>query len=353
MNKKEECLVSIYCLTYNHKNYIKKCLDGFVMQKTNFKFKAIVYDDCSTDGTREIVQEYADKYPDIIKTIFPHKNIAQSEGYYKINTLMYENMEGKYYAYCEGDDYWCDEYKLQKQVDFLENNPDYSICFHPACVKYEGFDYDKTDELYPSNITPKEATFENLLMQNYIPTSGVVYRWRFHNENFQDWFPKNIFAGDWQLNLLHASVGKIKMLTDVMSVFRKQPKGINSCFNGNIEDLYLAHGLKMLNQYENIYEKITNHSEYFLNNKYIPELSTIIETYLKNRKFEDLKTIADLYPQKYDIAIEKMINAHISFLKKTNRKLEKRKMYYKTLSIFISSIALFEFILLLYLVVIK
>lgn len=345
----DEIKLSICTVTYNQKDYIAKALDSFLMQKTNFKFQVIVGDDYSTDGTTEILKEYAEKYPDIIKPILREKNIGAA-----LNSLdVYNHAKTKYVAICDGDDYWTDENKLQKQVDFLENNPDYSICFHPACVKYEGFDYDKPDELYPSNITPKEATFENLLMQNYIPTSGVVYRWRFHNENFQDWFPKNIFAGDWQLNLLHASVGKIKMLTDVMSVFRKQPKGINSCFNGNIEDLYLVHGLKMLNQYENIYEKITNHSEYFLNNKYIPELSTIIETYLKNRKFEDLKTIADLYPQKYDIAIKKMNNAHISFLEKTNRKLEKREMYYKTLSIFISSIALFEFILLLYLVVIK
>lgn len=122
-------MVTIRCLTYNHEQYIRQCLDGFVMQKTNFRFEAIVHDDASTDGTAKIIREYAEKYPDIIKPIFETENqYSKRDG--SIGRIMNEHTHGKYIAICEGDDYWIDPYKLQKQVDFLESHPDYVMCSH-------------------------------------------------------------------------------------------------------------------------------------------------------------------------------------------------------------------------------
>ena len=122
-------MVTIRCLTYNHEQYIRQCLDGFVMQKTNFRFEAIVHDDASTDGTAKIIREYAEKYPDIIKPIFETENqYSKRDG--SVGRIMDEHTHGKYVAICEGDDYWIDPYKLQKQVDFLESNPDYVMCSH-------------------------------------------------------------------------------------------------------------------------------------------------------------------------------------------------------------------------------
>lgn len=131
---KSELMVTIRCAAYNHERYIRQCLEGFVMQKTNFRFEAIVHDDASTDGTAKIIKEYADKYPDIIKPIF------ETENQYRKNNLtavMNSHMHGKYIAFCEGDDYWIDPFKLQKQVDFLESHPNFSICTHRYFLFYQ------------------------------------------------------------------------------------------------------------------------------------------------------------------------------------------------------------------------
>ena len=123
-------MVTIQCITYNHEPYIRQCLEGFVMQKANFRFEAIIHDDASTDGTAAIVREYAEKYPDIIKPIFETENqYSKSGGFESLQKIMDDHTHGKYVAICEGDDYWIDSLKLQKQVDFLEDNPDYGMCY--------------------------------------------------------------------------------------------------------------------------------------------------------------------------------------------------------------------------------
>lgn len=128
MNRENtDLLVTIQCLTYNHEPYIRKCLEGFIMQKTNFRFEAIVHDDASTDGTAEIVREYSEKYPGIIRAFFETEN-QYSKHNGVIGKIIRENTHGKYIAMCEGDDFWIDPLKLQKQVDLLENNPSVSLC---------------------------------------------------------------------------------------------------------------------------------------------------------------------------------------------------------------------------------
>ena len=123
-------LVSICSITYNHAPYIRQCLDGFLMQKTNFKYEIIIHDDASTDGTAEIIKEYAEKYPDLITPIFQTENQFSKglRGFYA--RFVYPRAKGKYIALCDGDDYWTDPLKLQKQVDFLEDNPDYVMSSH-------------------------------------------------------------------------------------------------------------------------------------------------------------------------------------------------------------------------------
>ena len=115
--------VSVICLAYNHEKYIRKCLDGFVMQKTNFKFEALVHDDASTDKTAEIIREYEEKYPDIIKPVYQTEN-QHSKKISIFTTFLAPNARGEYLAWCEGDDCWTDPGKLQKQVDFLDAHPD-------------------------------------------------------------------------------------------------------------------------------------------------------------------------------------------------------------------------------------
>ena len=123
-------LVSICCITYNHAQFIRKCLDGFLMQQTDFPIEILIHDDCSTDGTTEIIREYEAKYPELIFPLYEEENQYQHGKAAEIDFYNYRRARGKYIAYCEGDDYWTDSLKLQKQVDFMEANPEYSVCFH-------------------------------------------------------------------------------------------------------------------------------------------------------------------------------------------------------------------------------
>ena len=125
----EKPLVSICCTTYNHAQFIRQCLDGFMMQQTSFPFEVLIHDDASTDGTADIIREYEAKYPGIIKPIYQTEN-QYSKGVKISATYQFPRAQGKYIAMCEGDDYWTDPHKLQKQVDFLESNPGYSLCSH-------------------------------------------------------------------------------------------------------------------------------------------------------------------------------------------------------------------------------
>lgn len=123
-----QLMVSIRCLVYNHEPYIRQCLDGFVMQKTNFRFEAIVHDDASTDGTATIIHEYVKKYPDIIKPIYEKENqYSKHDG--SLKKVVDARMQGKYVALCEGDDYWIDPLKLQKEYDYLEAHPNKALVY--------------------------------------------------------------------------------------------------------------------------------------------------------------------------------------------------------------------------------
>lgn len=124
--KSNKIIVSVCCLAYNHESYIRKCLEGFLIQKTDFPFEILIHDDASTDGTEEIIREYEAKYPNIIKPLYEKENQWQ-KGRRGSAIFNFPRARGKYIALCEGDDYWTDPYKLQKQVDFLEANEDYGL----------------------------------------------------------------------------------------------------------------------------------------------------------------------------------------------------------------------------------
>ncbi len=120
-------VVSIQCLVYNHEAFLRKCLEGFVNQVTNFHYEAIIHDDASTDGSVNIIKEYAKEYPDIIKPIFQSENQYTKGGYGLIFNILHQQSKGDFIAICEGDDYWTDPYKLQKQVDVLKERKDISV----------------------------------------------------------------------------------------------------------------------------------------------------------------------------------------------------------------------------------
>jgi len=217
-------MVTVRCITYNHEKFIKDALEGFISQQTDFRFEVIVHDDCSTDRTAEIVKEYARKYPSIIKPIFEEKNIYRDPGK-PVLKILDTHMRGKYVAMCEGDDYWTDQHKLQKQVDFLESHPDFQMCFHGSLVHYE---YGNKED-HPWTIvedreyTPIELTF-NYLSQ----TASLVFRRTFYDSELYKRFPPELMF-DVPMIAINAQLGRVWGFPELMNVYRRHPGGVSLC----------------------------------------------------------------------------------------------------------------------------
>lgn len=212
-------LVAIHCLVYNHEPYLRDCLEGFVMQQTNFPFVAIVHDDASTDNSAAIIREYEEKYPNIIKPIYETENqySKQDGSLGRIMNAAIEATGAKYVAMCEGDDYWTDPLKLQKQVDFMEENPEYSICFHKVNTLIQA-----TGELKEEFVVrdmPEKSTILDLAEGNYIHTPSVLYR-KYPNvlETYQRLMP--CLPGDYVMWMLLAEKGNIYKFNEPMAVYR-------------------------------------------------------------------------------------------------------------------------------------
>ena len=226
-------LVSIRCMVYNHEPYLRQCLDGFVMQQTTFPFEAIVHDDASTDGSAAIILEYAEKYPDIIKPIIETENqYSKEDGEIRriIDAAMHP--DSKYIALCEGDDYWTDPQKLQIQVSFLEEHPDYSLATHDFKV-YEDAN-DKFRTIHPIDFLNDDEEYRTLTIHDYkkglffTQTLTSVYRKdALMNSKFYSYEAK------FDMTLFYAILtqGKCVLFNRVMGVYRTHPGSISSSGN--------------------------------------------------------------------------------------------------------------------------
>lgn len=223
-------LVAIKCLTYNHEPYIRDALEGFVMQKTNFRFVAIVHEDASTDGTANIVREYAEKYPDIIKPIFETENqySKKNSSLTKIMAKALEATGAKYIAMCEGDDYWTDPHKLQKQVDFLEENSEYGMCY----TRIHNLD-DCKGVLGDAWGGPLQTFSDLLEKSNTIPTLTVLFKQSLVTKYYEAIKPqdKNWPMGDYPMWLYFAYESKIKFINEVTGVYRILPESASHTNN--------------------------------------------------------------------------------------------------------------------------
>ena len=211
----KEILVSIKCTVYNHEPYLRQCLEGFVMQKSNFRFEAIVHDDASTDGSAAIIREYAEKYPDIIKPIYETENqYSKHDG--SLKRIMDSACKGKYIAICEGDDYWIDPLKLQKQVSFMEKNPDYILCGTNGLILWD--DGINAPEYFHRNFRSRELTPEDIIGKWPFPTASLLFRRELYN--IADGFKCKIYSGDIRLILVALANGRIWSMADVATVYR-------------------------------------------------------------------------------------------------------------------------------------
>jgi len=244
-------LVSVCMITYNHEAYIKLAIEGVLMQNTNFDIELIIADDCSTDQTESIINQ-------IIENEARASNIkyfrhTKNQGMIPNFVFSLQKCQGKHIALCEGDDYWTDPFKLQKQVDFLEGNPEYNICFHNVKIYNQEKGHFEKDTI--TRNVPETTTILDLARGNFIHTPSVVIR---NDFRMPKWFNK-VILGDWSLYMLAIKGKKLFKFGDEMAVYRMHDQSIwskldqekrNKLTNENVE--LLLNNLKINRESKNI-----------------------------------------------------------------------------------------------------
>lgn len=255
-----EIMVSVCCMVYNHEKYLRRCLDGFIMQKTDFRYEVLIHDDASTDGSADIIREYEKKYPDIIKTIYQKEN-QYSKGVAIDQTFLYPMATGKYIALCEGDDYWCNEYKLQKQFDALEQHPECKMCvckvmdideagsalgyYHPKFYVRSG--------VLQSKEFIELTEFWAFQTSSYFFINDKEYtgKERPHFINVTD-------VGDTPCMLYFGCKGAVYYIDDVMSCYRH---GAPFSFNSNLKKQSTQYRIEHIKKQIRMYEEFDTYSE--------------------------------------------------------------------------------------------
>ncbi len=251
----KKIMVSICCATYNHEDYISDAIESFLMQKTDFQYEILIHDDASTDRTADIIRKYEKKYPEIIKPIYQTEN-QYSKGI-KVNKYNIERAKGKYIAICEGDDYWTDPYKLQKQVDYLENHPECSMCVHAA------YRVSPSKRKLEKHVRPNKGnkifTVEEVIEGGggLFATNSIMYPRKFGLS--LPAFYENAPVGDYPLAIYLALQGTVYYIDEYMSVYRVGVSGswtsrMNQDKQKNLEHQELI--IKML-------KEIDEYSNYF------------------------------------------------------------------------------------------
>lgn len=273
-----DVLVSINCITYNHETYIKTAIESFLMQKTDFSFEVIVGEDCSTDNTRNMIKECQKKYPDKIKLLTSDNNIGARNN----ERRNFDESKGKYIAICEGDDYWTDPYKLQKQVDYMEKHPECGLIFHGVEKIYEDNKRDK--KIIRNYDRSKNCSIEEIIYGggSFCPSASMLYRKSLWDETPE--FYNRASVGDYPMQMYFATKGEVYYLNEIMAVYRSGH--INSwthkCLSSVKENIsHEKSMIKMLNEFNKYsnkkYHKVVRKTQkkhiirgikYFLSKKY-------------------------------------------------------------------------------------
>lgn len=213
--------VTVLVMTYDHARFIARALDGALMQKTDFDYEILVSEDCSTDGTREIVLDYQRLHPERIRPLLSERNLHSNE----VVVRGWRAARGRYIALLDGDDYWTSPHKLSRQVELLESRPECSMCFHNARVLEEATG--GASRLWTPAGQPQTSTMREMWMGNFIATCSVMYRAGVVPE-IPDWYVPLFPITDWPLHLLHAERGPIGYVDEVMGVYRHHAGGLYS-----------------------------------------------------------------------------------------------------------------------------
>lgn len=285
-------------ITYNHQDYISESIESILKQVTDFKFQLIIGEDNSTDRTKEICMEYANKFPDKVTLITSPDNVGMGKNFVRT----YQACKGKYIAFCEGDDYWTDPDKLQKQVNFLEANTSYACCFHNVVIKEQ-----RTGEMKEErNAASHEWILHKSLLKDTFDTEDILGPWfipslsvmfvNYPDFNLPDWF-FNCNYGDLPFMLLLTLRGKFKYLDEVMGVYRIHNTGATA--------MHKAYDKIMIMVY--IYASFDIHTQYKFH-----------ESIRKAVMYEIDRHI----PPKEIIDIKQPVSTNVSFLRKCYNKIK-------------------------------
>jgi glycosyltransferase involved in cell wall biosynthesis len=298
-----DLLLSVCLITYNHVKYINQAIDSILEQQTNFDWEIIIADDYSIDGTREILLDYQKKYPKLIRLILQEQNVGAARNWIDLIT----SPKAKYIAYFEGDDYWTDPLKLQKHVDFLEANPDYSAVTANTMFLNDGilkYNYTETKELWLKTKFPITLTYKDIASRIAPHTST----WLFRN-NIKAFPPSflNFYVGDMPLFLMICDMGKVRYFNEIVSVYRVHDNGAIGKIKKNATLINLRSHFEMLTEVNlflnNKYKKETEYS--LLEETYrvikeesvfknISEIKKILKTYLKKSNKNDLSMTEEM-----------------------------------------------------------
>jgi glycosyltransferase involved in cell wall biosynthesis len=264
-----EIMTSICCNTYNHENYIADAIESFLMQKTDFSYEILIHDDASTDRTPEIIKQYESKYPDLIKPIYQTEN--QYSKVVKTGGFNMERAKGKYIAVCEGDDYWTDPYKLQKQVDYMEKHPECSMCVHAAYRILP--DKTKLKLHVRPNRGNKVFTVEEVIEGGggLFATNSMLYPAVFNTN--RPYFYEIAPVGDYPLAIYLALQGTVYYIDEFMSAYRVGVKDSWSSRMSSSIERRVAH----IDNVKDMLNDINRYSEY----KY----DIAIKKHIQNIKF--------------------------------------------------------------------
>lgn len=264
----EDVMLSVIITTYNHEKYIRDAIEGILSQKTDFRYEILVHDDASTDGTADIIREYEIKYPGVVKGIYETENQFQKGS---LNKVAFDlKREGKYFAFLDGDDYWIDRKKLQKQVEFLELHEDYSMCMHNAiqmnCL---------TGEEKLLNTFPREGTYSQEeqvkagLGTNFPALASCVFRTAYLKDMPEFFLEPSI--GDYPYRNYYANCGKVYYFEKAMTVYRTSvPQSYMSSVRKN-QNFYNTYTVQMIRFYEKFNSYTQNRFRHILENKIISD----------------------------------------------------------------------------------
>ena len=244
----DDILLSIWCITYNHELYIRDAIEGFLSQRTNFKYEIIIHDDASTDRTADIIREYEQKYPNLIRGIYQTENqfACNQPSVEWLWEIQAHNCNGKYIASCEGDDYWIDMKKLQVQVNYLETHPKCIMTVHDAvnvdCQNWKMY----SGSIYEEDCIVSEKDI--IEQKKYLFTASMVYRREVLGMNG---FYLKVGIGDYPILLYSIINGYVYYFSRIMSIYRQNHEGSWSNSFLHEENTRFTHSIRMINFLKN------------------------------------------------------------------------------------------------------